>query len=139
MSKPVKLTDAEGVQLEDSSAPSTEFESLPSGKKFDIVAGSIAGLVAIGCCVYPVVLVLMGLATAAEAIALGLRLYGVWGWAFKLVGAALGVSAFMLQRRRAAACRVRSSPARSPLTIALVGTSVYFMLYAVTSALARGR
>lgn len=49
-----------------------------------MIAGSLAGLVGIGCCVYPVALALLGAATAAESVALGLRLYGEWGWLFKL-------------------------------------------------------
>jgi len=45
--------------------------------------GAIAGLIGIGCCVYPVALVLLGLSSAAAAIDLANVLFDEWGWAFR--------------------------------------------------------
>lgn len=133
-----KLLHSEGARFHRSAKQELLVEeSHPSGRRFNLAAGGIAGLVGIGCCVYPVGLALLGLATATEAVAIGLRLYGTWGWAFKIGGVALGGTAFLVQRQRAAACRIAMSPARSFLTIGIVAVAVYFLVYAATSFLAR--
>jgi hypothetical protein len=101
--------------------------------------GALAGLVAIGCCVYPVVLVLLGLSSAAAAVDLGNRLFSEWGWAFKLVGLALVVSAFVVQRRRARACAADARPrtGRNLVVMLGVGVATYLLLYGVTTWLGR--
>ena len=65
-------------------------------------AGFASGLAAITCCVSPVVLVLLGVATAAEAVTLGDTLYYEYGWFFRAGGLAL------------AAARRHTLPARAP-------------------------
>ena len=52
--------------------------------------GRGSGLVAITCCVSPVVLVLLGIATAAEAVTLGDTLYYDYGWYFRAAGSGSG-------------------------------------------------
>lgn len=47
--------------------------------KKGILFGVTSGLVAITCCVSPVVLALLGIATAAEAVSLGDTLYYTYG------------------------------------------------------------
>jgi hypothetical protein len=68
--------------------------------------GAIAGLIGIGCCVYPVTLALLGLSSAAAAVDLANTLFDEWGWAFKAAGAAFALGALWIQRRRARACPV---------------------------------
>jgi hypothetical protein len=97
--------------------------------------GVLAGLVGITCCVYPVVLVLLGLSTAAAALDLGNRLFDEWGWAFKAAGVTFAVVAIWIQRRRMRTCPVDARPRlwRSIAVIAAVGVGVYWALYAFTT------
>lgn len=62
--------------------------------------GALAGLIGIGCCVYPVVLVLLGLSSAAAAVDLATTLFDEWGWAFRSAGAVFALAALWVQRRR---------------------------------------
>lgn len=100
--------------------------------------GAIAGLLGIGCCIYPVVLVLFGLASATEAIALGNTLYGTWGWTFKLAGGALVVAGIVLQLRRRGQCSIQGAARNRGyiLRVVLLGFAVYWLVYGVTRALA---
>ena len=100
--------------------------------------GAIAGLVAITCCIYPLVLCLIGAASASEAIALGKHLYGTWGWTFKLAGGALAVAGIVVQLRRRGQCSVPGARRAWPflLRVGLVGFGVYCAIYAATKALA---
>ncbi|MEX2101072.1 MAG: hypothetical protein WEA54_00915 [Actinomycetota bacterium] len=100
-----------------------------------ISIGALAGLVGIGCCVYPVVLVLLGLSTAAAAVDLGNRLFDEWGWAFKSAGVLLAAAAIWVQRRRARACDVDARPRllRSIAVVVAIGVATYSGLYALTS------
>ena len=97
--------------------------------------GAIAGLIGIGCCVYPVALVLLGLSSAAAAVDLANVLFDEWGWAFKSAGAAFALAALWVQRRRARACPVDARPTltRSALWIAAVGVATYAVFYAFTT------
>jgi len=97
--------------------------------------GALAGLIGIGCCVYPVVLVLAGLSSAAAAVDLANVLFDEWGWAFRSAGAAFAVAALWIQRRRARACpvQVRPSVARNALWIGVVGVATYGAFYVLTT------
>jgi hypothetical protein len=97
--------------------------------------GAVAGLVGIACCVYPVVLVLLGLSTAAAAVDLGNRLFAEWGWAFRLAGLSLIAAAVLIQRRRARACAPHERPRllRSGLIMLGVAVGTYVVLYATTA------
>ncbi len=87
-----------------------------TGVKKGLQIGLFSGLVAITCCVSPVVLVLIGVATAAEAVALGDTLYYTYGWFFRGAGilwwasrcsftcAAARVAAWMEQRATGGCC-----------------------------------
>lgn len=100
--------------------------------------GIFAGLAAITCCVYPIVLFLFGAASAAEAIAVGNTLYGQWGWAFKLGGAGLAVVGIVIQLRRRGQCSIKGARRSWPFLarVAMVSFGVYCAVYAVTKALA---
>ncbi len=112
-------------------------ESLPRtlSRRRAVGLGALAGAIGLGCCIYPVVLVLVGLSTATAAVDLGNRLFAEWGWAFKLVGTAFAISAVWIMRRRARACPVDARP-RIRLNAAMllgVGLGTYGVLYAVTT------
>lgn len=68
------------------------------------VIGFLSGLVGIGCCVSPVVLYLVGAASATTAVSLGYDLYNNYGWYFRGAGLVLGGSAVYLYLRRRDAC-----------------------------------
>lgn len=97
--------------------------------------GVIAGLIGIGCCVYPVTLVLLGLSGAAVAVDLANFLFDEWGWAFRLAGAAFAVAALWIQRRRVRACPVDARPSlvRNALWIAATALVTYAVFYGVTT------
>ena len=97
--------------------------------------GAIAGLIGLGCCVYPVALVLLGLSSAAVAVDLANTLYDQWGWAFKSAGAAFALAALWVQRRRARACPVDARPglARNALCIAAAGVGTYAAFFGFTT------
>ena len=97
--------------------------------------GAVAGLIGIGCCVYPVVLVLLGLSSAAAAVDLANVLFDEWGWAFRSAGGAFAVAALWIQRRRARACAVNVRPnlARTALWIAVAGVATYAAFYGFTT------
>src|ERR687897_180213 len=93
--------------------------------------GAIAGLIGIGCCVYPVALVLLGVSSAAAAVDLANVLFDDWGWAFKSAGAAFALAALGIQRRRARACPVDARPAlaRTALWISAIAVATYAVVY----------
>lgn len=126
------------MTIEQRSAPGAEAtprgSDAPSGRRL----GFVAGLVAIGCCVYPVVLFALGLATATQAIALGTTLFGEWGWAFKLGGAAVGIGGIVYQLRKRGECSVRGARKNWAFLarVVFIGVAVYFVLYGLTTVLA---
>jgi len=97
--------------------------------------GAIAGAIGLGCCLYPVVLVLVGLSTASAALDLGNRLFAEWGWAFKLSGVAFAAGALWVQHRRARTCSADARPGlvRNAAVIAIVALLTYASLYGVTT------
>jgi hypothetical protein len=97
--------------------------------------GAIAGLIGIGCCVYPLALVLLGLSSAAVAVDLANVLFDEWGWAFKSAGMAFALAGLWIQRRRARACPVDARPTltRNALWIAAAGVATYAVFYAFTT------
>ncbi len=97
--------------------------------------GLISGLVGISCCVSPVVLYLLGLATATEAVGLGNTLYGRYAWYFRLAGLLVGGAAITLYLRRRGVCDLRGARANwKPLAGAgLTAVATYVALYAFTT------
>ncbi|GAC1425379.1 MAG: hypothetical protein NVSMB57_16880 [Actinomycetota bacterium] len=100
--------------------------------------GIFAGIAAISCCVYPIVLLLFGVASASEAIGLGNNLYGRWGWAFKLAGVGFAIAGIVVQLKRRGQCSVRGARASWPflLRVGMLMVGVYCAVYAATKALA---
>lgn len=99
--------------------------------------GVLAGAIGLGCCVYPVVLVLLGISSATSAVALGTRLFTEWGWAFKLAGGAFAAAALLVQWRKARACSIDRRPrfARNAAWLIGSGLATYGVLYVVTTGL----
>ena len=89
--------------MSENTAPEPANRSLRRG----ILVGLASGLAAITCCVSPVVLVLLGVATAAEALTLGDTLYYTYGWYFRAAGLAIAVLAVILFLRGRGVCNVR--------------------------------
>jgi hypothetical protein len=101
--------------------------------------GALAGLVGIACCVSPVVLVLLGLASVSFAISLGNTLYDEYGWYFRGTALLLAVAGTLGVLRGRSACSLRGARAQWRLLLA-VGASmmlVYVALYWLTSYLAQ--
>lgn len=119
------------------STPTPGREGLPPAVRArrSALLGALAGLLGIGCCVYPVALVLLGLSSAAAAVDLGNLLFERWGWAFRSAGAAFALAALWIQRRRARACPVgvRPSLVRSATWMVAAGIGTYVALYAITT------
>jgi hypothetical protein len=101
--------------------------------------GALAGLVGIACCVSPVVLVLLGLASVSFAINLGNTLYDEYGWYFRGAALLFAVAGALGVLRGRNACSLRGARALWRLLLA-VGASmvlVYVALYWLTSYLAQ--
>ena len=90
--------------------------------------GLLSGLAGIMCCVSPVVLVLLGIATAAEAVTLGDTLYYGYAWFFRAFGLAVAATAVVLYLRRRRICTLagarRSWRLLAVLAVAGVGTYI---------------
>ena len=90
--------------------------------------GLLSGLAGIMCCVSPVVLVLLGIATAAEAVTLGDTLYYGYAWFFRAFGLAVAAIAVVLYLRRRGMCTLagarRSWRMLAFLVVAGVGTYI---------------
>ncbi len=109
----------------------------PNERRTGVRLGLIAGVIGLACCVTPVVLVLLGIASAASATAMGEHLYGTWRWAFKLAALAFAATGLFVQHRRARSCKADSRPDLRKIGLWLSGPAVvtYSALYAVTTAL----
>ena len=107
--------------------------SLKRGLQF----GLASGLAAITCCVSPVVLVLIGVATAAEAVTLGDTLYYEYGWYFRAAGFAIAALAVYLFLRGRGACNVRGAYRYRRMLLVLVasGAATYAGLFWFTKYL----
>ena len=92
--------------------------------KRGLLMGMASGLVAITCCVSPVVLVLLGVATAAEAVTLGDTLYYEYGWYFRAAGLGVATLAVVLFLRGRGACSVRGAYRYRRMLIVLMASAV---------------
>jgi hypothetical protein len=123
------------VRSETAAPPSRGTEERRSGVRLGVLAGAIG----LGCCLYPVALVLLGISSAASAVSLGRFLYGNWGWAFRLAAVTFAAAALALNRRRARSCPADRRPHLGRTAAWLIGSGIvtYALLYAVTTALGR--
>ena len=104
--------------MSENTAPGPANRSLRRG----ILVGLASGLAAITCCVSPVVLVLLGVATAAEALTLGDTLYYTYGWYFRAAGLGIAVLAVILFLRGRGVCNVRGAYQYRRMLIVLVAS-----------------
>ena len=104
--------------MSENTAPEPANRSMRRG----ILLGLASGLVAITCCVSPVVLVLLGVATAAEAVTLGDTLYYTYGWYFRAAGLVIAALAVILFLRGRGVCNVRGAYQYRRMLIVLVAS-----------------
>ncbi len=126
--------DAEGRQGEPSDAPGGQGRSeLKSGAAI----GLVSGFAAITCCVSPVVFVLIGIATAAEAVTLGDTLYYTYGWFFRAFGAVVAAAAVIVYLRRRRGCSIDGARRhwRTLGSLVLAGGATYAGLFWFTKYL----
>ena len=102
-----------------------------------LLLGLTSGLAAITCCVSPIVLVLLGVATAAEAVTLGDTLYYDYGWYFRGAGFGIAALAVYLFLRGRGVCNVRGAYRYRRMLIVLVasGAATYAGLFWFTKYL----
>ena len=119
--------------MPENAAPEPANSSLKRG----LLVGLASGLVAITCCVSPVVLALLGVATAAEAVTLGDTLYYTYGWYFRAAGLAVAALAVILFLRGRGVCNVRGAYQYRRMLIVLVasGAATYAALFWFTKYL----
>ena len=119
--------------MSDYAAPELANRSLRRG----LLLGLTSGLAAITCCVSPIVLVLLGVATAAEAVTLGDTLYYDYGWYFRAAGLGIAALAVILFLRGRGVCNVRGAYRYRRMLIVLVasGAATYAGLFWFTKYL----
>jgi hypothetical protein len=103
-----------------------------------LLIGLTSGLAAISCCVSPVVLVLLGMATAAQAISLGDTLYYEYGWWFRGFGIVSAAAAVVLYLRRRNSCNIQGAKRYRWMLLTLLasGAAAYVGLFWFTKMLA---
>ncbi len=99
--------------------------------------GLISGLTAIMCCVSPVFLVLIGVATAAEAVSLGDTLYYTYGWYFRGAGLLVATIAVVVYLRGRNSCSVAGAYRfrRTLITLVVAAVATYIALFWFTKYL----
>ena len=119
--------------MSENTAPEAANRSLKRG----VLVGVGSGLVAITCCVSPVVLALLGVATAAEAVTLGDTLYYTYGWYFRAAGLGIAALAVILFLRGRGVCNVRGAYQYRRMLIVLMtsGAATYAGLFWFTKYL----
>lgn len=121
-------------QMSSASADTTP----PTSDRRGVVAGLLAGVVALGCCVGPAVAALIGVTSAAVAIDVATDLYNEWGWAFKLAGLAFAGVAVGITVTQSRSCSTQKPRLRR--FVAILGVSAiatYGVLYGATTWLGR--
>ena len=119
--------------MSENTAPEAANRSLKRG----VLVGVGSGLVAITCCVSPVVLALLGVATAAEAVTLGDTLYYTYGWYFRAAGLGIAALAVILFLRGRGVCNVRGAYQYRRMLLVLMasGAATYAGLFWFTKYL----
>ncbi len=115
----VKAPDEASIRDSELASPSSRSEL-----KRGLIYGLISGLAAITCCVSPVVLALIGAATAAEAVSLGDTLYYGYGWWFRGAGFLIAATAVYLHLRRRRSCSLRGAYRHRRLLAILFGAGL---------------
>jgi hypothetical protein len=105
--------------------------------KRGVAIGLVSGLAAITCCVSPIVFVLLGIATAAEAVTLGDTLYYDYGWYFRAFGLAVAAAAVIVYLRGRRSCSIRGARShwRMIASLGVAGAATYAGLFWFTKYL----
>jgi len=105
--------------------------------KSGIKLGLVSGLAAITCCVSPIVFVLLGVVTAAEAVTLGDTLYYTYGWFFRAFGFAVAALAVVIYLRRRRICSIRGARSQWRMLASMVvaGGATYVGIFWFTKYL----
>lgn len=108
-----------------------EHETADVDRKGVLVISALAGLIGGLCCVTPVVLVLLGLASITVAADLGNVLYGEYRWLFRGVALAFLITALVIYFRRRGVCtldqarRARNRILNTALMVLTTATGIY--------------
>ena len=89
-----------------------------------VLIGLVSGLTGIMCCVSPVIAVLIGIASAAQAVTLGDTLYYSYGWYFRGAGLIVAAIAVVLYLRQRNACSLDGAYRYRLLLLALLVTAL---------------
>ena len=99
-----------------------------SDRKGVFVLSALAALVGGLCCLTPVVLVLLGLASISAAASLGNVLYGDYHWEFRLVALAFLALALVIYFRRKGICTLDQARRERNR---IINTSLLVLIFAV--------
>jgi membrane protein implicated in regulation of membrane protease activity len=99
-----------------------------SDRKGIFVLSGLAALVGGLCCLTPVVLVLLGLASISAAASLGNVLYGDYHWEFRLVALAFLILALVIYFRRQGICTLDQARRERNR---IINTSILVLIFAV--------
>jgi len=119
-------------------APALETAAEPAGdnaeRKAIFAVSSVVGLAGGLCCVTPVVLVMIGVASVSTAAAFGNVLYGDYRWAFRLFGLAVLAAALVRYFRRHGVCTLDQARRRrnwlvNVSLLALAGSTTVYVFW----------
>jgi hypothetical protein len=108
-------------------------ESKKSDRKGIFLISGLGAFIAGLCCLTPIVLILLGLATISAAAGLGNMLYGDYKWIFRLVALAFLVLALVIYFRRQGICtldeakRARNRILNTSLLVLIFGVGLYIV------------
>ncbi len=108
-------------------------ENTRSDRKGIFIISALAGLIGGLCCVTPVVLVMLGLASITVAADLGNMLYGDYRWAFRSVALAFLAAALWFYFRRRGICtldqarRERNRIINTSLVVLIFAVGIYIL------------
>ncbi len=103
--------------------------------KTAIGLGSLAGVIALFCCVAPIVLVLLGLSTVSAAIALSYFWYDNFKWVFLSSSALFLIASVTLYLRAKKQCSISGirKNVNFILAIVIIAILVYLLLFIATT------
>jgi hypothetical protein len=103
----------------------------PSDRKAILLLSSLGGFIGALCCLTPIVLVLLGLASVSAAASLGNVLYGEYAWAFRIAALIFLASGLVYYFRKRGICSLSDAKRQSTrvtnitLLALLTSTSIY--------------
>lgn len=97
----------------------------------------LSGVFAIGCCVSPVFLALLGIVSVSSAVALAYNLYGNYAWYFRIVGLVILGIAFYYYLKKKRQCSIRGAYKNRGLIVGslIIFVVTYIVIYWITTLL----